>query len=94
MKRSKEEVYLDAEENQKGVMSHLGIAGRTHDFVVYYDALSKDLEACLEKGRSRNDMNNEAKNDGWKLFSEVRLRGQYHLGKANVDVVSQSRKKE
>ncbi|GJZ66189.1 hypothetical protein Tco_0622885 [Tanacetum coccineum] len=47
------------------------------DFVVYYDARSKDLEACLEKGRSEFDF--EAK---------------YHLGKANVDVVPWSRKKE
>ncbi|GKA40780.1 hypothetical protein Tco_0733373 [Tanacetum coccineum] len=47
------------------------------DFVVYYDARSKDLEACLEKGRSKFDF--EAK---------------YHLGKANVDVVPWSRKKE
>ncbi|GJU02873.1 hypothetical protein Tco_1113211 [Tanacetum coccineum] len=47
------------------------------DFVVYYDARSKDLEACLEKGRSEFDI--EAK---------------YHLGKANVDVVPWSRKKE
>ncbi|GJS59962.1 hypothetical protein Tco_0654746 [Tanacetum coccineum] len=47
------------------------------DFVIYYDARSKDLEACLEKGRSEFDF--EAK---------------YHLGKANVDVVPWSRKKE
>ncbi|GKF99748.1 hypothetical protein Tco_0301439, partial [Tanacetum coccineum] len=25
------------------------------DFIVYYDARSKDLEACLEKGRSEFD---------------------------------------
>ncbi|GJT62433.1 hypothetical protein Tco_1005966 [Tanacetum coccineum] len=30
--------------------SRLGIVGRADDFVVYYDAQSKDLEACLEKG--------------------------------------------
>ncbi|GJT69858.1 hypothetical protein Tco_1029144 [Tanacetum coccineum] len=47
------------------------------DFVVYYDARSKDLKACLEKGRSEFDF--EAK---------------YHLGKANIDVVPWSKKKE
>ncbi|GJS32174.1 hypothetical protein Tco_0530556 [Tanacetum coccineum] len=63
--------------NQLGNEPILALPEGADDFVVYYDARSKDLEACLEKGRSEFDF--EAK---------------YHLGKANVDVVPWSRKKE
>ncbi|GJY78280.1 hypothetical protein Tco_0484081 [Tanacetum coccineum] len=63
--------------NQMGNEPILALPEGADDFVVYYDARSKDLEACLEKGRSEFDF--EAK---------------YHLGKANVDVVPWSRKKE
>ncbi|GJX40858.1 hypothetical protein Tco_0255848 [Tanacetum coccineum] len=63
--------------NQMGNEPILALPEGADDFVVYYDARSKDLEACLEKGRSEFDF--EAK---------------YHLGKANVDVVPRSRKKE
>ncbi|GJW71442.1 hypothetical protein Tco_0128359 [Tanacetum coccineum] len=63
--------------NQIGNEPILALPEGADDFVVYYDARSKDLEACLEKGRSELDF--EAK---------------YHLGKANVDVVPWSRKKE
>ncbi|GKC72586.1 hypothetical protein Tco_1118469 [Tanacetum coccineum] len=63
--------------NQMGNEPILALPEGADDFVIYYDARSKDLEACLEKGRSEFDF--EAK---------------YHLGKANVDVVPWSRKKE
>ncbi|GJY54360.1 hypothetical protein Tco_0446024 [Tanacetum coccineum] len=63
--------------NQLGNEPILALPEGADDFAVYYDARSKDLEACLEKGRSEFDF--EAK---------------YHLGKANVDVVPWSRKKE
>ncbi|GJS33759.1 hypothetical protein Tco_0532141 [Tanacetum coccineum] len=36
--------------NQMGNEPILALPEGAHDFVVYYDALSKDLEACLEKG--------------------------------------------
>ncbi|GJX15773.1 hypothetical protein Tco_0216605 [Tanacetum coccineum] len=62
---------------QMGNEPILALPEEADDFVVYYDARSKDLEACLEKGRSEFDF--EAK---------------YHLGKANVDVIPWSRKKE
>ncbi|GJX40420.1 hypothetical protein Tco_0255410 [Tanacetum coccineum] len=63
--------------NQLGNEPILALPEGADDFAVYHDARSKDLEACLEKGRSEFDF--EAK---------------YHLGKANVDVVPWSRKKE
>ncbi|GJW28315.1 hypothetical protein Tco_0045190 [Tanacetum coccineum] len=63
--------------NQMGNEPILALPEGADDFVVYYDAQSKDLEACLEKWSSEFDF--EAK---------------YHLGKANVDVVPWSRKKE
>ncbi|GJS66423.1 retrovirus-related pol polyprotein from transposon TNT 1-94 [Tanacetum coccineum] len=37
--------------NQMGNEPILALPDRADDFVVYYDARSKDLEACLEKGR-------------------------------------------
>ncbi|GJU29078.1 hypothetical protein Tco_1172667 [Tanacetum coccineum] len=37
--------------NQMGNEPILALPERADDFVVYYDARSKDLEACLEKGR-------------------------------------------
>ncbi|GKA70054.1 hypothetical protein Tco_0776118 [Tanacetum coccineum] len=52
------------------------------DFIVYYDARSKDLETCLEKGREGAY--------AWEFDFEAK----YHLGKANVDVVPWNRKKE
>ncbi|GJS63815.1 hypothetical protein Tco_0678379 [Tanacetum coccineum] len=63
--------------NQMGNEPILALLEGADDFVVYYDARSKDLEARLEKERSEFDF--EAK---------------YHLGKANVDVVPWSMKKE
>ncbi|GKB62808.1 hypothetical protein Tco_0918994 [Tanacetum coccineum] len=87
------------------------------DFIVYYDARSKDLKACLEKGRrvlrvcsesnlymdhecnqhntlSIGRIEHEAKMmDGCYLVSLI-IEAKYHLGKANVDVVPWSRKKE
>ncbi|GJR17440.1 hypothetical protein Tco_0965967 [Tanacetum coccineum] len=38
--------------NQLGNETILALPEGADDFVVYYDARSKDLEACLEKGRS------------------------------------------
>ncbi|GKG46399.1 hypothetical protein Tco_0501245, partial [Tanacetum coccineum] len=37
--------------NQMGNEPILAFPEGADDFVVYYDARSKDLEACLEKGR-------------------------------------------
>ncbi|GJX78956.1 hypothetical protein Tco_0327105 [Tanacetum coccineum] len=45
---------LDVEASQR-VMSDLHLPEGADDFIVYYDARSKDLEACLEKGRSEFD---------------------------------------
>ncbi|GJT04187.1 hypothetical protein Tco_0838649 [Tanacetum coccineum] len=63
--------------NQLGNEPILALPEGADDFVVYYDARSKDLEACLEK-KGRSEFDFEAK---------------YHLGKANVDVVPSSMKK-
>ncbi|GJZ54131.1 hypothetical protein Tco_0609016 [Tanacetum coccineum] len=41
--------------NQLGNEPILALPEGADDFVVYYDARSKDLEACLEKGRSEFD---------------------------------------
>ncbi|GKC85616.1 hypothetical protein Tco_1141333 [Tanacetum coccineum] len=41
--------------NQMGNEPILALPEGANDFVVYYDARSKDLEACLEKGRSEFD---------------------------------------
>ncbi|GJS33935.1 hypothetical protein Tco_0532317 [Tanacetum coccineum] len=46
-----EESYLDVE-GINGNEPILALPEGADDFVVYYDARSKDLEACLEKGRS------------------------------------------
>ncbi|GJR91526.1 hypothetical protein Tco_0215537 [Tanacetum coccineum] len=45
--------------NQMGNEPILALPEEAGDFIVYYDARSKDLEACLEKGRS--EFNFEAK---------------------------------
>ncbi|GJR65564.1 hypothetical protein Tco_0011629 [Tanacetum coccineum] len=74
--------------NQMGNEPILALPEGVDDFVVYYDARSKDLEACLEKGEG-----DCFKDDGWMLFSEFDFEAKYHLGKANVDVVPWSRKK-
>ncbi|GJW69776.1 hypothetical protein Tco_0126693 [Tanacetum coccineum] len=47
-KRSKWKHLRHVEGNQLG-MSDLALPEGADDFVVYYDARSKDLEACLEK---------------------------------------------
>ncbi|GKA81433.1 hypothetical protein Tco_0788125 [Tanacetum coccineum] len=41
--------------NQLGNEPILALPEGADDFIVYYDARSKDLEACLEKGRSEFD---------------------------------------
>ncbi|GJX22055.1 hypothetical protein Tco_0226500 [Tanacetum coccineum] len=46
--------------NQMGNEPILALPEGADDFVVYYDARSKDLEACLEKGEGRRS---EAKNE-------------------------------
>ncbi|GJY06899.1 hypothetical protein Tco_0373953 [Tanacetum coccineum] len=44
---------------QMGNEPILALLDGADDFVVYYDARSKDLEACLEKGRRRSEAKNE-----------------------------------
>ncbi|GJW61405.1 hypothetical protein Tco_0110740 [Tanacetum coccineum] len=71
----------------KGNEPTLALPEGADDFAVYYDARSKKLEACSDKERRRQSP--------WmKLFSEYGFEAKYHLGKANVDVVPWSRKKE
>ncbi|GJQ91928.1 hypothetical protein Tco_0003067 [Tanacetum coccineum] len=67
--------------NQLGNEPILALPEGADDFIVYYDAQSKDLEACLEK---------KGEGDCFEFDFEAK----YHLGKANVDVVPWSRKKE
>ncbi|GJT97395.1 retrovirus-related pol polyprotein from transposon TNT 1-94 [Tanacetum coccineum] len=52
--------YLDVMEGYpNGIMEPiLALPDRADDFVVYYDARSKDLEACLEKGRRKEIVEN------------------------------------
>ncbi|GJZ29188.1 hypothetical protein Tco_0573835 [Tanacetum coccineum] len=80
--------------NQMGNEPILALPEGADDFVVYYDARSKDLEACLEKGEGEvlmkdcmaNVIQHEAKMmDGCYLVSLISRPS--HLGKANVDVV-------
>ncbi|GJY24900.1 hypothetical protein Tco_0399626 [Tanacetum coccineum] len=77
--------------NQMGNEPILALPEGADDFVVYYDARSKDLEAGLEKGE---EALSERDSRWMKLFSEYGFEAKYHLGKANVDVVPWSRKKE
>ncbi|GJS49680.1 putative reverse transcriptase domain-containing protein [Tanacetum coccineum] len=65
--------------NQMGNEPILALPKGADDFIVYYDARSKDLEACLEKGEG----------DCFEFDFEAK----YHLGKANVDVVPWSEAK-
>ncbi|GJY48738.1 hypothetical protein Tco_0438694 [Tanacetum coccineum] len=78
--------------NQLGNEPILALPEGADDFVVYYDAQSKDLEACLEK--KGEEALSERDSRWMKLFSEYGFEAKYHLGKANVDVVPWSRKKE
>ncbi|GJX14750.1 hypothetical protein Tco_0206508 [Tanacetum coccineum] len=80
--------------NQMGNEPILALPEGADDFVVYYDARSKDLEACLEKGEGDYLYVATTEDDGWMLFSEFDFEAKCHLGKANVDVVPWSRKKE
>ncbi|GKA54998.1 hypothetical protein Tco_0753947 [Tanacetum coccineum] len=91
--------------NQMGNEPILALPEGADNFVVYYDARSKDLEACLEKRKKvisctlrqvkvlmKDCMTNVSR---WmKLFNEYGFKAKYHLGKANVDVVPWNRKKE
>ncbi|GJV43526.1 hypothetical protein Tco_1428062 [Tanacetum coccineum] len=78
--------------NQMGNEPILALPEGADDFVVYYDARSKDLEAGLEKGEGvivctsrqlkvliKDCMANVSR---WmKLFSEYGFEAKYHLGK-------------
>ncbi|GJR95682.1 hypothetical protein Tco_0267856 [Tanacetum coccineum] len=77
--------------NQMGNDPILALPEGADDFVVYYDARSKDLEACLEKKRRRR-IEQEAESMD-EVFSEYGFEAKYHLGKANVVVELWSRKK-
>ncbi|GJS48550.1 hypothetical protein Tco_0598671 [Tanacetum coccineum] len=90
--------------NQMGNEPILALPEGADDFVVYYDARSKDLEACLEKKEkviacSSRQLKVLMKDcmtyvSRWmKLFSEYGFEAKYHLGKANVVVESWSRRK-
>ncbi|GJY16397.1 hypothetical protein Tco_0386819 [Tanacetum coccineum] len=70
-------------------IERFGIPEGADDFIVYYDAQSKDLKACLAKGRR---IEHEAKVMEGCLFSEFDFEAKYHLGKASVDVVPWSEK--
>ncbi|GKD89691.1 hypothetical protein Tco_1365198 [Tanacetum coccineum] len=64
------------------------------NFVLYYDARSKDLEACLEKREkviacTSRQLKVLMKDCMTNVFD---FEAKYHLGKANVDVVPWSRK--
>ncbi|GJW32581.1 putative reverse transcriptase domain-containing protein [Tanacetum coccineum] len=77
--------------NQMGNEPILALPEGADDFVVYYDARSKDLEACLKKGRRIEHEANMM--DGCYLVDFLNFEP-LHLGKANLDVVPWSRKKE
>ncbi|GKB29344.1 hypothetical protein Tco_0868745 [Tanacetum coccineum] len=77
--------------NQMGNEPILALPEGADDFVVYYDARSKNLEACFEKGRRIEHEANMM--DGCYLVDFLNFEP-LHLGKANVDVVPWSRKKE
>ncbi|GJT85727.1 hypothetical protein Tco_1067444 [Tanacetum coccineum] len=87
--------------NQLGNEPILALPEGADDFVVYYDARSKDLEACLEKKGEGDCLYVATTEEGlnmrqsrWmKLFSEYGFEAKYHLGKANVVVESWSRRK-
>ncbi|GJX74388.1 hypothetical protein Tco_0312983 [Tanacetum coccineum] len=77
--------------NQMGNEPILALPEGADDFVVYYDARSKDLEAwffpIMLEALSERDRR-------WmKLFSEYGFKAKYHLRKANVVVESWSRRK-
>ncbi|GJV47833.1 hypothetical protein Tco_1438045 [Tanacetum coccineum] len=73
--------------NQMGNEPVIALPEGADDFIVYYDARSKDLEVYLveERGRLLSRWR--------KLFNEYGFEAKYHLGKANVVVESWSRKK-
>ncbi|GKF21987.1 hypothetical protein Tco_0074309 [Tanacetum coccineum] len=77
-------IHTRCRRNQMANEPILALPKRADDFVVYYDARSKDLKACLEKGEG----------DCLYVAATEVNEAKYHLGKANVDVVSWSRKKE
>ncbi|GKC26534.1 hypothetical protein Tco_1033828 [Tanacetum coccineum] len=60
------------------------------DFVEYYDARSKELEACSDKER-RIKYGTETMDE---VFSEFDFEAKYHLGKANIVVDAWNRKKK
>ncbi|GJZ75524.1 putative ribonuclease H-like domain-containing protein [Tanacetum coccineum] len=73
--------------NQMGNEPVIALPEGADDFIVYYDARSKDLEVYLVEERGR------LLSRWMKLFNEYGFEAKYHLGKANVVVESWSRKK-
>ncbi|GJW74114.1 hypothetical protein Tco_0133484, partial [Tanacetum coccineum] len=73
--------------NQMGNEPVIALLEGADDFIVYYDARSKDLEVYLVEERGR------LLSRWMKLFNEYGFEAKYHLGKANVVVESWSRKK-
>ncbi|GKB46320.1 hypothetical protein Tco_0897073 [Tanacetum coccineum] len=80
--------------NQMGNEPILALPEGADDFVVYYDARSKDLEAGFEKGRRRIEHEAKMMDGGEMLFSEQMFDGQVSSGKANVDGLYVEKKKE
>ncbi|GJT04738.1 hypothetical protein Tco_0839200 [Tanacetum coccineum] len=72
--------YLDVDDSN-GSMIDLGCARRANDFVVKYDARSKDLEACLEKGRR---IEHEAESMDEVIYGVVWFQGRVPFGKGKM----------
>ncbi|GKD29698.1 hypothetical protein Tco_1240476 [Tanacetum coccineum] len=81
--------------NQMGNDPILALPEGADDFVVYYDARSKDLEACLEKKEKVIACTSRQLKVLMKdcMTNVDGFEAKYHLGKANVVVESWSRKK-
>ncbi|GJR12602.1 hypothetical protein Tco_0795254 [Tanacetum coccineum] len=81
--------------NQMGNEPILALPKRADDFVVYYAARSKDLEARLEREKVIACTSRQLKVLMKDCMANVfDFEAKYHLGKENVDVVPWSRKKE
>ncbi|GKA97793.1 hypothetical protein Tco_0825687, partial [Tanacetum coccineum] len=94
--------------NQMGNEPILALPEGADDFVVYYDREDKDIGSMAETKKGEGDclwimnvsntlsirrIEHEARY-GVEFISEFDFEAKYHLGKANVDVVPWSRKKE
>ncbi|GJS41219.1 putative reverse transcriptase domain-containing protein [Tanacetum coccineum] len=71
--------------NQMGNEPILVLPEGVDDLVVYYDARSKDLEACLEKGRRRSEAKNEFEIDVRRSDLEMES-GSYWLDKVQTSI--------